>query len=524
MRNKKNELQQIVDERLASLQWDEWHSHAVMRKIHCQPAGARRSLLPRLGVAAAAVAAMGAVILLVLPRVSVPDTVTATQPSETLPFEKIMPTAAPETMVDSWSWQYVTSCMTEVYGYTQEEVDSLFDFAFVWQGETLSATAWVKEHPTWVYSWELDPAGKECLSSDTPFKNGYVYYPGEATVRDGLRAAADNGWLTRWQREDQTAFLQWLREWGPTMTGTLQSGLETGGLTAAQAVTEYFRSCFGDESTWTRPTQEWHDEIIAQLPAASENVEEETASVFSGEALAVYQARQAVKGKYGLTTAALGIPYVTSYTSDDSGWTVTLACDGQLNRRLVGTYTVTCRGGALEAAWSHDDVDPALWQDGSFNETAWGWPQLRRALGEGRKEAVRISDEINQRENTPIATHANGASVWNSTTMVTFPRADDLSPDEAHRFARAALEAYFGAEAALEAYGGEALEVDAHAINTAAVQNDGNAQMVIDGRGVHMWELAFSLEVEGVRCDGAVFVNAQTGMVEAVEYTVLGNG
>ena len=169
-------------------------------------------------------------------------------------------------------------------------------------------------------------------------------------------------------------------------------------------------------------------------------------------------------------------------------------------------------------------MDPALWQDGSFNETAWGQPQLRRALGEGRKEAVRISDEINQRENTPIATHANGASVWNSTTMVTFPRADDLSPDEAHRFARAALEAYFGAEVALEAYGEEAPEVDVHAINTAAVQNDGNAQMVIDGRGVRMWELAFSLEVEGVRCDGAVFVNAQTGLVEAVEYTVLGNG
>ena len=56
------------------------------------------------------------------------------------------------------------------------------------------------------------------------------------------------------------------------------------------------------------------------------------------------------------------------------------------------------------------------------------------------------------------------------------------------------------------------------------MQNDGNAQMVIDGRGVRMWELAFSLEVEGVRCDGAVFVNAQTGLVEAVEYTVLGNG
>ena len=66
MRNKKNELQQIVDERLSSLQWDEWHSRAVMRKIHSQPARARRSLLPQLGVAAAAVAAVGAVILLAL--------------------------------------------------------------------------------------------------------------------------------------------------------------------------------------------------------------------------------------------------------------------------------------------------------------------------------------------------------------------------------------------------------------------------------------------------------------------------
>ena len=102
MRNKKNELQQIVDERLSSLQWDEWHSRAVMRKIHSRPARARRSLLPRLGVAAAAVAAMGAVILLALPRVSVPDTVTATQPSETLPFEEVLPTAAPETTVDPW--------------------------------------------------------------------------------------------------------------------------------------------------------------------------------------------------------------------------------------------------------------------------------------------------------------------------------------------------------------------------------------------------------------------------------------
>ena len=524
MRNERNELQQLVDANLSALQWDEWHSRAVMRKIRSHPSRRRSSFLPRMGIAVSAAAALAAAVLLVLPRMSVPDTVNLTQPVETIPFEEVTPAAEPEATADPWSWQYVTSCMTEVYGYTQEEADTLFDFSFAWQGETLSAAVWVREHPNWVYTWELAPAEKECLSSDTPFKNGYVYYPGEATVRDGLRAALDNGWLTRWQREDQTAFLQWMQEWGPTMTGALQSGLETGGLTASQAVTEYFRSCFGDESTWTQPTQEWHDEIIAQLPAESGNVEEETAGVFSEEALAVYQARQAVGEKYGLTTAALGIPYVTGYTSDDSGWTVTLACDGQMNCRLVGTYSVTARNGALTASWSHDDVDPALWQDGSFNETAWGGPQLRRALAEGREEAVRLSNEINLRENTPVATHANGASVWNSTTMVTFPRADDLSPDEAHGFARAALEVYFGAEAVREAYGEEAFEVDAHAINTAAAQNDGSAQLVIDSRGVRMWELAFNLEVEGVRCDGAVFVNAQTGLVEAVEYTVLGNG
>ena len=105
MRNKRNELQQIVDERLSSLQWDEWHSRAVMRKISSQTSRTRRGLWHRLGVAAAAVAVMGAAVLLALPRMSVPDTVTATQPSETLPFEEVLPTAVPETTVDSWSWQ-----------------------------------------------------------------------------------------------------------------------------------------------------------------------------------------------------------------------------------------------------------------------------------------------------------------------------------------------------------------------------------------------------------------------------------
>ena len=104
MRNERNELQQLVDANLSALQWDEWHSRAVMRKIRSQPSRRRNSLLPRVGIAVSAAAALAAAVLLVLPRMSVPDTVNLTQPVETIPFEEVTPAAVPEATADPWSW------------------------------------------------------------------------------------------------------------------------------------------------------------------------------------------------------------------------------------------------------------------------------------------------------------------------------------------------------------------------------------------------------------------------------------
>ena len=49
-------------------------------------------------------------------------------------------------------------------------------------------------------------------------------------------------------------------------------------------------------------------------------------------------------------------------------------------------------------------------------------------------------------------------------------------------------------------------------------------QLVVDGDGTRMWELAFNMMLNGAEYNGAVFVNSQTGEVEAIEYTTLGNG
>jgi hypothetical protein len=52
----------------------------------------------------------------------------------------------------------------------------------------------------------------------------------------------------------------------------------------------------------------------------------------------------------------------------------------------------------------------------------------------------------------------------------------------------------------------------------------GNDSGVVDGDGTRMWELAFNMMLNGTEYNGAVFINSQTGEVEAIEYTTLGNG
>ena len=83
----------------------------------------------------------------------------------------------------------------------------------------------------------------------------------------------------------------------------------------------------------------------------------------SPKADAVSQARRALTEKYGLTPEAFGLFYATS-SQEGQNWVVHFAAGEGIYPALIGEYTVTLEKGRATASWSHDDVDPALWQSG----------------------------------------------------------------------------------------------------------------------------------------------------------------
>jgi hypothetical protein len=100
--------------------------------------------------------------------------------------------------------------------------------------------------------------------------------------------------------------------------------------------------------------------------------------LWSPQADAQSQARQALADVYGLTPETLGC-FSANTQQDGDAWTVTFTGDG-FNPGLLGTYTVVISGGSTTASWSHDDVDKALWENGDLYAPVWGQPQIAEAL------------------------------------------------------------------------------------------------------------------------------------------------
>ena len=231
------------------------------------------------------------------------------------------------------------------------------------------------------------------------------------------------------------------------------------------------------------------------------------------EADAVTRARQALMQEYGLTMETLGV-FDAVYTETESGWKITFESSMGLSPKRLGVYTVEKSGDTVTASWTHDNVDPAEWADGDLFAPVWGQPQLIKALGAEREAAYRISTgERDGPVETPIPTDMTGASVWNHTTREVEPAADDMDIEEAKVLAQAALAAEFGLTAEQAAIPFSIEDYNYHA-----------SQLVVDGDGTRMWELAFNMVLNGTEYNGAVFINSQTGEVEAIEYATLGNG
>ena len=195
------------------------------------------------------------------------------------------------------------SLLTEVYGYTAREAEA-FEMEAEADFDVWQVRFWPAEHPDWVYTAQFNRENGQFRHSATPFlgEDGFVYYPGESTVRMGLALAREKGWFTQWNQAAAQALLAWMLEQGLATDADVQSGLSTGSMSAGNALHAYFVCCYGQMPEWTDALQAWHDQELASyglaleqamtLPegtmryelAASQNEPKRRVVQFSGEA------------------------------------------------------------------------------------------------------------------------------------------------------------------------------------------------------------------------------------------------
>ncbi len=97
-------------------------------------------------------------------------------------------------------------------------------------------------------------------------------------------------------------------------------------------------------------------------------------------------ATQALMDKYGLSAAVLGM-FDMDAEEQNGTWIVTVSPTWQLYNEewrvmiseMLGEYTVVVEKDKVKSTtWTHDDVDPAIWQGGDLTADVWGQSQLYR--------------------------------------------------------------------------------------------------------------------------------------------------
>ena len=155
---------------------------------------------------------------------------------------------------------YARSLLTEVIGYTHEDAQA-FEVDVEKTSTGWRVSFWHPEHPEWVYETLYDQSG-EVLSSTSPFGGSdFIYFGGEAVVRDALYAG--EAWFSSWNDESRAALDAWLESWSETIRTRLARGLSTSELTAAQAIQGLFEGNYGPEFTWTEALVQWRDAALA---------------------------------------------------------------------------------------------------------------------------------------------------------------------------------------------------------------------------------------------------------------------
>lgn len=151
----------------------------------------------------------------------------------------------------------------------------------------------------------------------------------------------------------------------------------------------------------------------------------------------VIQARQALFNDYGLTMETIGCFHYRTVQEGDQ-WTITFkGAAWELSR--LGYYTVhLAPGEPPRTEWSHDDVDPAIWQDGDLSAPVWGQKQILKRLQMTQEEGdaftlANLSLETENIEEDPEV------AISTADKYLEFVRcardAEDISEEEALRLA-----------------------------------------------------------------------------------------
>ncbi|MEF9878420.1 MAG: hypothetical protein RR975_03220, partial [Clostridia bacterium] len=99
---------------------------------------------------------------------------------------------------------------------------------------------------------------------------------------------------------------------------------------------------------------------------------------YSQEVSDILKARSLVMEKYGLSREAMDM-FGGQMEQEERGAAVrfTEMSENEGVREKMGIYTVLfAKDGSTAVQWTHDDVDPASWADGSLEALVWGEKQI----------------------------------------------------------------------------------------------------------------------------------------------------
>ena len=157
--------------------------------------------------------------------------------------------------------QFARDCLTEVFGYTEEELE---DFVFETR-EDGTVACWPKAHPNWIYTAQRRQSGD--MDAASPFYTGFTGFCGENAVRLLLSRIREKGWIAAWSEESKAALLEACQEQDVRVSTEMYLSESP-----SQALQGFFESCYGSAASWTQALWELRDSAFAEYGLTPEEI------------------------------------------------------------------------------------------------------------------------------------------------------------------------------------------------------------------------------------------------------------